>query len=230
MTRVFAVPAIVAASAALLCGQVTNRPFIRATGEATLTAAPDEAHVAVGVTTRALTAQDAADQNAARVSAVLTALRQLLGAGADIRTLAYSLSPNYRYPQGGGEPTLTGYTASNIVEVTTNRLTLVGRIIDTAVQAGATNVQSLRFGLKDDQSVRAEALKLASQQARRQADAIASGLGVRITGVLSAEEGSTVRPFVTEMRAAAAPAAATPIEQGNVQVVATVTLQVEIGQ
>jgi len=138
--------------------QVAARRLVRATGDATLSTKPDQAKINVGVVTQAATAQEASTQNAAQVETVLARLRQVLGAVGEMKTIGYSLTPNYKYPQGGGTPTLIGFTASNTVEVTTNDLSLIGKVIDTAIQAGATNVQGLRFTAKDAESLRSVAL------------------------------------------------------------------------
>ena len=207
------------------------RPSIRVTGEATITAKPDQAEIDIGVVTQAQTAQDAASQNAQKVEAVLAALRKAIGAGADIKTVGYSLNPNYRYPERGGQPTITGYTASNTVQVKTGNLTEVGKIIDIATQSGANNIQALRFTLKDEQASRAQALKEAALKARTKADALASALGLRIQRVLFVEEHSQGTPVPVYARAAMeASAAQTPIEPGTIDVRATVTLTVEVAQ
>lgn len=205
-----------------------RRQFIRAVGDATVSVPPDQVKIDIGVTTQASTAQEASTQNANQVSVVLAQLRQLLGLNADIKTINYSVTPNYRFPQGGGTPTLVGYTANNTIEVTLSDVSLSGKVIDTATQGGATTVSGLRFGLKDDQPVRAQALRQAAVQARAHADAIASGLGVRTGAVISAEEGAVVN--IQPRLGAAAPAAQTPVEPGTLDVHATVTLEVEIAQ
>jgi uncharacterized protein YggE len=152
----------------------------------------------------------------------------LLGAGADIKTVSYTLSPNYRYPREGGEPTLTGYTATNIVRVTLDDLTQVGRAIDAATQAGANRIQSLRFTLRDERAVQARALREAALNARGKAEALASALGLRIVRVLTVVESSpTVYP-VRDVAFARAEAASTPIEPGTIEVRATVAFTVEI--
>ena len=46
----------------------------------------------------------------------------------------------------------------NTVEVTMNDLSLIGRAIDAASQAGANNVQGLRFALQDQEPSRQQAL------------------------------------------------------------------------
>lgn len=207
-------------------------PSIRVTGEASVAVKPDQAEISIGVVTQAQTAQAAASQNAQKQDAVLSQLRKALGTAADIKTISYSLSPNYRYPKEGGQPTISGYTASNTIQVKTTNLDQVGKVIDLGTESGANNIQSLRFTIKDETAARAQALREASIRARSKAEAIASALGLKIQRILRVEEGgSTVRPFVEmdAMRAGVA-AAPTPIEAGSIDVRATVTLTVEVAQ
>ena len=73
-------------------------PSIQTSGEAVVTAKPDRAQIDIGVVTQADNSQNAASKNATQLGAVLAQLKQLLGTGADVKTISYSLSPNYRYP------------------------------------------------------------------------------------------------------------------------------------
>jgi uncharacterized protein YggE len=206
-------------------------PSIRVSGEATVTVQPDQARIDIGVTTQAQTAQAAAADNAQRLETVLAELRRALGAGAEIKTAGYSLNPDYRYPKDGGRPTITGYTATNIVRVTLNDLTQVGRAIDAATQSGANQVQRLQFTLKDEQAAQSQALRAAAVKARAQAEALAQALGLKIVRVLSvAESGAGVQPIMRDVALGRAEAAvSTPVEPGTIEVRAAVTLTVEIG-
>lgn len=204
----------------------TNRiPFARALGEATVSVQPDQAQIAVSVVTQAQTAQAASSQNAAAVTAVIGQLNALLGPSADIKTISYSLTPVYSY--SGQQATLTGYSASNTIQVTTGDLSTTGKIIDTAIQAGANQISSLQFGLKDDTAARTQALKLATAQAKTKADAMASGLGMKLGMVQVIQEGYAVRGTTQQLTGAAA-AAATPVQSGTVSVQANVTLDISL--
>jgi uncharacterized protein YggE len=198
-----------------------GRASITATGEATVSANPDQATIGVSVSNTASTAIDASNQNATQTSAVIAALRGVMASTDELKTVSYSLNPNYN-----NAGVLIGYMATNTIQVTTGDLTSTGKLIDTATQAGATRVQSLSFGLKNSQPLRAQALKLAAAQARTQVEAIAAGLGVKLGLVIAASDGSSVSPVVTPGLAGAA--VATPIVTGAVQVTADVRLQVEI--
>lgn len=204
-------------------------PFIQTSGEAVVTAQPDRSQIDLGVVTQANSSQAAAEQNAGKLEATLSRLRQLLGSGAQIKTISYALQPNYRYPKEGGEPQITGYTATNIVRVTLDDLTRVGAVIDTATQAGANRVQNLQFMLRSEDVVQAQALREAAAKARNKADALASALGLRILRVISVIETSPAVVPVRDAMFARTEAASTPIEPGTIEVRATVTLRVEIG-
>jgi uncharacterized protein len=205
-------------------------PSIRVSGEATVTVKPDQAEISIGVVTQGTTAQTAANQNAQKQDAVISQLRKALGASGDIKTIGYSISPNYRYPKEGGQPSITGYTASNIVQVKLSNLELVGKVIDLATESGANNIQALRFALKDETAVRIQALREASTKARMKADAIAGALGLKIIRVLHVDEGGQVTSLPVNGRAFAemAALAPTPVEAGTIDVRATVTLTVEV--
>lgn len=207
-------------------------PTVKAAAETTVQARPDRARIHIGVVTRAPSAQAAAAENAKQLDKVLAALRQVLGAGAAIRTIGYSVTPDMRYPREGGAPAITGYTANNTVEATVDDLKLVPRVIDTATQFGANSVQSLQFMLRDERPVRAQALREAALLARSNAEAMASALGLRVLRVLAVEAAGADRvgPVMREMAMVAAAAdRPTPVEPGTIEVRAAVnvTLAVE---
>ncbi|HKG21924.1 MAG TPA: SIMPL domain-containing protein [Blastocatellia bacterium] len=228
--KCFSIIALLSVGALAQEGNRMPPSSIRATGEAVVLAKPDQAQIDIGVLTQAATAKAAGTENARKVDAVIAALRKVLGPAADIKTIGYSLSPAYTYPREGGQPRITGYAASNVVQVKTGDLAQVGAVIDTATQAGANNIQSLQFMLKDDQAVRAQALREAALKAKAKADALASALGLRIVRVLHVEESGAATPpiYAREMAMQAKADVATPVESGNIEVRASVSLTVEI--
>ena len=236
MLWALAVPVLLAtAQAEARADEAAAKPVIRVGGESTVHAKPDQAELMLGVVTQASTGQAAASQNAQKQDAVIAALRKTLGSGAEIKTIGYSLNPNYKYPKEGGQPTISGYTASNTVQVKINDLTLVGKVIDAATQSGANTVDALRFKLKDEKAAQNQALREAAAEAKAKAEAIAAALAVKIVRVLSVDEsGQAPRPIYMEgfaMKARVADAAAqTPVEAGTIDIQASVTVSFEISQ
>jgi uncharacterized protein YggE len=207
---------------------------IRVTGDSKVTARPDRVQIDLGVTTRAAHSQEAATENARQVDAVLAAVKKAAGPAAVLTTISYALNPNYQYHTSGGEPTITGYTAANVVQVQLDDLARIGSVIDSATQAGANHVQGIQFTLRDQDAVRATALREAALRARAEAEVLAGALGLKVLRVLSVEETS---PQVMPVRYMAAPRAglsaasaevATPVQAGTLDISADVTLTVEV--
>jgi uncharacterized protein len=207
---------------------------IRVTGDSQVTARPDRVQIDLGVTTRAAHSQEAASENARQVDAVLAAVKKAAGPAAVLKTISYALNPNYQYHTSGGEPTITGYTASNVVQVQLDDLARIGSVIDSATQAGANHVQGIQFTLRDQDAVRATALREAALRARAEAEVLAGALGLKVVRVLNVEE---LSPRVMPVRYMGAPRAglasasaevATPVEAGRLDLSAEVTLTVEV--
>jgi uncharacterized protein YggE len=203
-------------------------PTITTNSDATLTVQPDQAQLEMGVATQAPTADQAGAQARAKLDAVLTALRKLLGQQADIKTTSYTLNPDYHYPKEGGKATITGYTATNILQVKTVRLDLIGSAIDAATQAGANNINNLQFTLRDEQTARLQVLRMAVLKAQSRANVLAQTLGLRVVRVLSvSQDQSEVQPFTMALAARGPTTTPTPIVPGTIEVRATVTLKVQ---
>jgi uncharacterized protein YggE len=204
-------------------------PVIVVSGDATIQAAPDRAQLDISVITQSTSARNAAKDNAEKSDRVIKELRKASNA-LEIKTTGYSLRPNYSYPPQGGEPKLIGYIATNTIQAQTDSPSEVGVIIDAATKAGANNVDTVRFMLKDELAFRSKALSEAAGRARQKADAIAQALGVKIVRIQRAEESTgNVVPFEARtMMKAQAEAAPTPVEPGTLEIQATISLTVEI--
>ena len=202
---------------------------VRVTGEATVSAAPDQAEIEISVLTEARGANQAVSENARITTKVLSDLKKVLEPGAEIKTAGFSLDPKYEFTKPG-EQKLTGYAGKNTVSVKTGKLDLIGKVVDTAVAAGANGIGSIRFTLKDEQSVRLEALRRATQNAMDKAKETAGALGLRIAGVINVEEEGTrvQRPVFRREMSFAAAAPGTPVEVGDIEVHDSVTLTAEI--
>ena len=199
----------------------TTRATVQATGSASISVTPDQAQISVSAVTTAATAQDAGSQNASVAFNIISQLTQLLGSSGTVQTVSYSVNPNYNNSQ-----VLTGYTVTNTIQVVLNDLTIAGKVIDTATQAGASRINSLQFTLKDDSSARSQALSAATLKAKAKADAMATSVGLHTGAFLVIQEsGAVVQSILT---AGSPTATTTPIQPGNLNVTGNVTISVEL--
>ena len=209
------------------CAQAQiRRPSVTANGSASVSVAPDQVSVILSVTTQAATAQEATTQNAGKVSNLLGALRKLLGSTGEIRTLNVNVSPITRSPGANQPPQTVAYLASNTLQVTVTLATVAGTVIDTAVLNGASSVGALQFGLKDPEPTRLQALRIATQQAKTHAEAIAFALGRTLGSVVAVSETGSI--FARAVAIGPGIATGTPIEAGPLEVSAAVVLEAEL--
>src|ERR1035438_6434030 len=120
--------------------RTSDKSYVQATGEATVSAKPDQATIEIGVVTQGATAEAAAAQNARQTEAVLEDLRKILSGSDQLKTAGYSVRPNFQIPKPGGSATIGSYTATNDVVVTVSDLARVGKVIDAALLSGANRV------------------------------------------------------------------------------------------
>jgi uncharacterized protein YggE len=223
----------------LLCALIAGSLFaadeparVIAHGEASASGKPDQVRIQIGVVTQAPTAAEAGAQNAKQSSAVIADLKQLLGSSGEYQTSNYSMYPMYGNPKPGSKPVISAYQANNTVEVRINDVSAAGKVIDVVTKAGANQVQGIHFSMRDEQKVRGEALAKAAVQARANAQALASAVGLRVLRLVRIEDGEPVRvvPMRAEMMMMkSADAPQTPVEPGDIQVHATVTVTAEVG-
>jgi len=204
-------------------------PVIMASGEAVIDRAPDRVYVQIGAEGRASKAPDAQQMAATAMTAVHAALRRFNLPSDAIKTVVYSVQPEFDYQNGRQQ--FRDYLARNVIEVRVDDVTAVGQVADAAGTAGAAVISGLRWELKDNAAVELEALTMAVKDAMARARAMAAGAGLTLGPVVRLQEqrSSSPAPLMQfAARSAAAPPASTPIETGQIQVHAGVLLTVSV--
>src|SRR5438552_10973146 len=202
-------------------------------GQATTRVEPDAAVLVLSVVTQSAQAITAQEENARKSDDVTSAVKNIAGANAEIKTSDYMLQPHYDYRENR-LPKIVGYDARNSVIVTTSDLKNVGAVIDAASRAGANSIDSVSFTLRQTSPARGQALADATQQAMNKARSIAQALGGRVFRVLEENEGSTVaaEPQAYDMAARETyntnKMMPTPITAGQLSIRSNVQLIVEI--
>ena len=194
---------------------------------------PNRARLVLAVESRGRTGALAASENARVQNAVLAAVRDAGIASAQIRTLAVTVNPEYRYPSDGGRPTVVGYQARNSIRVEVHDLARVAAAIDGALGAGATNVSGPTLYLDDEAGARREALQLAVRKARADAEAMAEAAGATLGPILemsASDDGGMPEPMRGMALSRAAGDGSTPVEAGNLTIRATVNLRIALVQ
>src|SRR3990167_6454176 len=131
-------------------------------------------------------------------NAVLKALKDQGIEEKYIKTVNYSIYPNYRYEQSSGRSIIDGYRAESRLEVKIKDFDKLNKVIDIATTAGANEVGTVNFTVDERDQFVAEARSQAIRKAKTKAEAISKETGVmlgKIVDVQVAEgEGGTQPP------------------------------------
>lgn len=198
---------------------------------ADVTAAPDVATISSGVVSHAGTAAAALASNAEAMNKVFAALKALGIPAADIQTSGLSINPQYAYKENEA-PTVTGYQASNNVNIRLVKLDTVGSVIDALVKEGANQINGPTFGIDKPDPLLDNARREAITKARARAELMATAAGLKVGRIVSISESGAqaIQPPMPMMRMsmAAAQAAPTPVAAGQLTLTAGVTVVYEL--
>jgi uncharacterized protein YggE len=199
-------------------------PGVTVLGEGIVLARPDVARITLGVEVVDQSLANAQATAARTMDAVVARLKADGVADNDIHTVSYNVTP--QYDQQGNQSVLRGYNVQNLVEVRSTNVGGLGSLIDDAVSAGATRIFGISFEASDMESLKNQARDQAMANAQAKAQQLARDSNITLGKPISIEESDVggVNPVQQNVapRAAAAPAATTPIQPGQLQVSTTV--------
>ncbi len=152
------------------------------TGQGTIEAAYDTAIITIGVQEMMETADGAYQAMARDMDAVVNALKRMGIEEEQLKTGVFRLDAQYDWIENRGR-VLKGYMATNTLTVTTQELEQVPALVQAAVEAGATNIQGIRFTVKDREALLNQALDAAVDDAKAKAERVAERLGAEVVGV-----------------------------------------------
>jgi hypothetical protein len=164
------------------------------------------------------------------MTALISALRRAGIAERDIQTSNVSVNPQQQYRENQPPVTL-GYQANNTVTAKIRTIDSVGRVIDASVAAGGNTVNGVYFSYQNPDTQMDAARRNAIQEATRRAHVYADALHMSVARVVAVQEGGGYSPPVPMpmMRMSAqADAAPTPVEPGQIETTANVTVTFEL--
>lgn len=167
-----------------------QRGYIASNAEKTKDVYPNIAEVTFTKETTAKTIGEASAENKAVIAEINKALQSYKKSASDsteIKTGEYTANPNYTYK--GNKKQLTGYTVINSITVRTKSTDLLGKMIDSAIKAGADRVGALSFSYENDGTVCKELIYQATQEAQNIAQVAAASAKQTLKGVKSIHTG-----------------------------------------
>ncbi len=197
-------------------------------GSGTIYLTPDIAYIYVGVNTEDQDISQAVNQNNTQAQALVDALKNLSIAAEDIQTSNFSVYSNQKSDPVTGSTTGYSYVVNNTVYVTVRDLSKLGSVLNTAVSAGANNINSISFDVADKTAAQAQARQKAMDNAATLAGELAQTAKVSL-GAIQTITYSDVSPspyygYGMGGGGATAPNASVPIQPGQMQVSVSVSV------
>lgn len=161
-----------------------ERGYISTHSEKTKDVYPNIAEVTFTKETTAKNIETASLENKTAIAEINKALQVYKTKNSDtteIRTGSYSASPNYSYK--GNKKQITGYTVVNSITIRTKSTELLGKMIDSAIKAGADRVGSLSFSFENDGTICRDLILQATKEAQELAKVAAGTTNQTIKGV-----------------------------------------------
>lgn len=192
---------------------------------------PDIAYIYVGVHTDKPTAAEAVAENSSNTQRLIEALKAAGVDAKDIQTSNFSIWQNNQFGPDG-KISNSSYVVDNTVNLTVRKLDQLGDLLDTAVKAGANNVNSIQFDLADKTQAMSDARAEAVKTAQKQANELAGAAGVKLGGIQSIQYFDATPSPVFQGKGmgggAASADVAVPINPGQMEISVTVTIAYDI--
>lgn len=157
-------------------------------GESELITVPDQAEVSAGISARAATVAQAQDQANSTINAITQAVKALGIKDNDIKTLDYSINPEYDY-ESAFRP-IIAYNVTTSLRIKTSDLAKINEVIDTATANGANQVNGVQFSLSEAKrdELTNQARKEAIEDARGNAEELARLAGMKLGRIMNVYE------------------------------------------
>ena len=176
--------------------QAITRPLgVNVYGSHVVRTEPDRAEVDIAVVRLAQTPAAAFEQSGKAVRAVRAALKAGGTPDADIEVSKVSLET--AYDRFGPAAKFLGYRSEVMFRFVITQLDAVERVLTSAVEAGANEVQRVRYQSSKLRELRATARKRAVEAARRKAEIYCEAAGIRLGQVIHIED---VNPDIGQYR------------------------------
>lgn len=227
VAAVLALIAVIASCMILFRGE----QLLTVSGSGSVLVEPDISYVRLGVEVLRSTAQRAQSANASIMQDVIAAIEKQGVKKEDIGTSDLNIWQELRY-EADRQPRPAGWRCSDQLTIKIEDMSRISKVIDSAVNAGATNVQGISFERKKDSTAaKKQALQKAMNEAQAKAEAIAQAAGLRIVAIKNISENGMNAPYPVRNDAAFKMmngAAQTPINPMTLEMNASVSVVYQV--
>lgn len=154
------------------------------TGQGRIELKPDTATISLGISQLKESPAEAYAAMSADLTKIAGAVTAMGVKEDQIQTGVFNLNAEYNWTQDKGQ-VLMGYRATTTLNISTRELDKVASLVQTAVEAGANQLNGINFHVKDTEKLVEQALDMAVDDARAKADQVAGRLDAKVVRVLN---------------------------------------------
>ena len=181
------ISSLVAAICLTAGAAMAQEKTIMVNGTGIVTMDPDMVNVNVAINTDNNSIQTAISENTAAVENVRNALIEAGVNEKDLITTNYSVWSNRPYYSDPASADEKYYSVNYYLRVIVRDVSALNKVLDAAVNAGISNIDSVTYDYSDKTTLYTEARKLALADARAKAEVIAAEIGKTIVDVATVE-------------------------------------------
>lgn len=201
-------------------------------GEGKVYVIPDLATIDLSIVNEGNEASDIKaiiSKNTNAMNGLITDIKGLGIDEKDIKTIQYSLTPQYNWTEDRGQ-VFIGYKLTNTILVTIRDFTKIGDVLGKANDRGTNLIGNISFSVEDPEKAQQEARMQAIEKAKQKAEDIAKASGIKLGKLINVQDSYTPRYYDSAYKSAVAPSGlggSTPspeIQSGQQEVDSTVIL------
>ena len=167
-------------------------------GEGKVTAIPDTAEINLGIQVNKSTVEAAQKEANEKINKINDELKKLGIEEKYIKTINYSLYPEYDYRAG---QKIVGYNINITLKIKVKDFDKINQVIDTATSLGTNQIGNLSFTIDDEklEELKMEARKQAIEKAKKKAKEIANAGGLRLGRIVNISESTPSDSYPTPL-------------------------------
>lgn len=219
--------ALITSCAPTSSGNNASQRILHVTGTGTVKLEPDIVSINIGVQSRSPDAGEALKENTQKAQGIINTLLEMGVESKDIQTRNFNIyqQQENRFPEEETQTTPT-YVIENTVAITVREIDALGEILTKVVDGGANTINSIRFDVEDRDAAAVEARKLAIEDAKEQAAAIAETAGVNLGPIQSidVQSSSAIMPRAAYAMEDAVGGGNVPISGGTMSIEVSVNI------
>ncbi|HZI95736.1 MAG TPA: SIMPL domain-containing protein [Candidatus Paceibacterota bacterium] len=225
---------------------VNSDRIISFSAEGKVLAKPDVAKIVFDVINQGEKADIVQKENNEKMQAVIAFVKEQKVSEDDIKTIRYSLSPQYDYDwcredqmdiySRSCSPKIVGYQLDQAVEVKIRDFDKINSIVGGLSEKGANKISNVNFEIDDPEAYRNEARIQALNKIEERAQLLSRKTSISLGKIINISEGSSIYPIYRDVKMEAMsadssgemPSPIAPIESGTEEISITLNVTYEL--